>query len=106
MSNKFEKKDKCLYCEKPMEAVYRNKKFCSTKCRVYWGRENAKSKTTVSVINDAVKIIGKEAIPVAAVSSKKEQHELFKEGDPRQNTMAFYLKYDCYTYEELKNKKS
>ncbi len=25
-----------------MEAKYRNKKFCSVKCRVYFGRENPK----------------------------------------------------------------
>lgn len=40
--NKFEKRKTCLYCNCEMEAKYRNKKFCSDKCRVYHGRENKK----------------------------------------------------------------
>jgi hypothetical protein len=39
---KFDKKEICEYCEDKMEAKYRNKRFCSTKCRVYWNRENVK----------------------------------------------------------------
>lgn len=42
MANKFEKRTTCEYCEQPMEATNRNKRFCSDKCRVYWGRENQK----------------------------------------------------------------
>jgi hypothetical protein len=37
---KFDKKEICEYCEEKMKAIYRNKRFCSTKCRVYWNREN------------------------------------------------------------------
>ena len=37
---KFDKKEVCEYCEEKMKAIYRNKRFCSTKCRVYWNREN------------------------------------------------------------------
>ena len=40
MSNtKFEKRNKCQYCESDLDAKYRNKRFCSAKCRVYWNRE-------------------------------------------------------------------
>jgi hypothetical protein len=39
---KFDKKEICEYCEQKMEAKYRNKRFCSVKCRVYWNRENKK----------------------------------------------------------------
>jgi len=42
MVDKFKKSDKCLYCENQMDAVYRNKRFCSNKCRVYWNREKPK----------------------------------------------------------------
>ena len=41
---KFDKKEKCEYCEEKMTAVYRNKRFCSPKCRVYFNRENGKLK--------------------------------------------------------------
>jgi hypothetical protein len=37
---KFDKKEVCEYCEEKMDAVYRNKRFCSPRCRVYWNREN------------------------------------------------------------------
>jgi len=37
---KFDKKEACEYCEEKMEATYRNKRFCSARCRVYWNREN------------------------------------------------------------------
>jgi predicted nucleic acid-binding Zn ribbon protein len=37
---KFDKKEVCEYCEEKMNAIYRNKRFCSTKCRVYWNRAN------------------------------------------------------------------
>ena len=30
------------------------------------------------------------------------KHPLYKEGDPKEGSMAFYMKYDCYTYEERK----
>lgn len=54
MIDKFAKRDSCLYCEKQMEAVYRNKKFCSDKCRTYWNRENKKdtSKDIAPVITE------------------------------------------------------
>lgn len=32
------------------------------------------------------------------------RHPLYKDGDPRENTPAFYMKYDCLNYEELENK--
>ena len=37
---KFDKKEICEYCQENMEAKYRNKRFCSPRCRVYWNREN------------------------------------------------------------------
>lgn len=39
MKDKFAKNTHCLYCEEIMEAKYRNKKFCSDKCRIYFNRE-------------------------------------------------------------------
>jgi len=36
------------------------------------------------------------------VTIKAENHNA---GEPRENTMAFYNKYECYTWAEVKNKK-
>ena len=33
-----------------------------------------------------------------------KKHSLWKEGDPKENSMAFFLKYDCHNYSELKSK--
>ena len=47
---KFDKKEICEYCEEKMEAKYRNKRFCSVKCRVYWNRENKKPTQTEAIV--------------------------------------------------------
>lgn len=52
MIDKFAKREHCLYCEKKMEAKNRNKKFCSDKCRVYFGREKSKD-----ILNDISSVI-------------------------------------------------
>ena len=41
--DKFKKQTNCGYCGKEMDAKYRSKKFCSDKCRVYFGREDKKT---------------------------------------------------------------
>lgn len=46
MEDKFKKNTNCEYCEKEMEAKYRNKRFCSDKCRTYWNREQKVSNPT------------------------------------------------------------
>jgi len=39
MANKLDKRTNCEYCDKPLDAKYRSKKFCDDKCRIYWNRE-------------------------------------------------------------------
>ena len=51
---KFDKREICMYCEQKMEAKYRNKKFCSNKCRVYWNRENIKEQTIPTDTNTSI----------------------------------------------------
>lgn len=46
MKDKFAKRDTCEYCGKQMEAKYRNKRFCSDRCRTYFNREKPKVKIT------------------------------------------------------------
>lgn len=42
MIDKFKKNTNCAYCETEMEALYRSKRFCSDKCRVYYNRDEKK----------------------------------------------------------------
>ena len=37
-------------------------------------------------------------------SEMVNRHKLWKQGDPKENSGAFFLKYDCGTYNELENK--
>jgi len=68
MSNKFEKRDNCEYCENPMEAKYRNKRFCSDKCRIYWNREK-----------DAIKLM-EESFKESKEEMKKVANDIFEGG--------------------------
>ncbi len=43
---KFKKNTICGYCESNMESQRRSKIFCSSKCRVYFKRENKESGST------------------------------------------------------------
>ena len=54
--SKLDKKEMCEYCKEKMEAAYRNKRFCSTKCRVYWNRENVKFPTQETRQPDVTKL--------------------------------------------------
>lgn len=36
--------------------------------------------------------------------SGAEKHELWKQGDPKEGSGAFFMKYGCSTYDEIKNK--
>ena len=61
MEDKFKKNTTCLYCGENMEAKYRNKRFCSNKCRVYFKRESGE------------KIIVEKSAPKPAPNPSKEQ---------------------------------
>jgi hypothetical protein len=51
----IKKSEKCLYCGIEMESKTAKKKFCSTKCRVYWNRENPRK--GVSLFDETVNSI-------------------------------------------------
>jgi len=44
----IEKIKNCLYCGKEMESITAKKRFCSTKCRVYYNRIDANALRTHS----------------------------------------------------------
>lgn len=108
-----------------MEAKYRSKKFCSDKCRIYWNRENKKTpevnvKQSMGKMemlvpnNDRITLNGKK---IARNSDKKfvtvkftetkedreqsKKHPLYKEGDPSEGSMSFFLKYGVSSYDEI-----
>jgi hypothetical protein len=49
---KFEKRENCQYCGNEMTSKYRNKKFCSPKCRVYFSREEKEDVTEEAISED------------------------------------------------------
>ncbi len=110
-------KRKCLFkkCGAEFTPSKNKQVYCSTKCRTYAYRESLskinfekttkdcfdgkKNKTTVQVINEAAKNMGKTAV---AVNEATEKHPLWKEGDPKEGSIAFYKKYGVATYAEIK----
>ena len=61
----IKKSDTCLYCGEEMESQTAKKKFCSTKCRVYYNRELKTLKISEGIKEDekvADKVIKKETL--------------------------------------------
>ena len=108
MIDKFEKKKNCDYCGKDLEAKYRSKRFCNTKCRVYFSRENKDPKIGDIVnITQKVEIASIKKVNNATTVTLKEvkKHPLWKDGDQQEGSNSFYLKYGCWNYNELEQLK-
>jgi predicted nucleic acid-binding Zn ribbon protein len=67
--SKFDKNSHCEYCKKVMDSIYRNKRFCSDKCRVYNNREIGAKKNLSQISTKNVTDI-----------SKAEMWKLIKDG--------------------------
>lgn len=52
MVDKFEKRTNCEYCDKPLDAKYRSKRFCDDKCRIYWNREQKSTKILDDILDE------------------------------------------------------
>ena len=83
MIDKFAKREYCLYCEKPMEAKNRNKKFCSAKCRVYFGRENGRDIPEIVAPSKTLTILIKKT---EVKKAEKKQAENDVENDVKKTT--------------------
>lgn len=57
----------------------------------------AEEKTVAKTVEQPIK---KETILISEKNIGK--HIFWKEGDPKENTGAFYLKYGCSTYDQIK----
>lgn len=123
----------CLNCQKQIEQkdeTRRKKKFCDSNCRAsYHQKKNAGKKKYVRIETyqqleemnkKLVEQIEKSNLPplpkktnytqgIIKTVEKKEvekiRHRLFKEGDPPENTNAFFLRKGCFTYDELEKLK-
>lgn len=104
-----QKNTNCKYCNKPMDAKTTRKVFCSVKCKVYWHRDNEPKKDAPK--EEKVKL---EEEKKQLSEEKKDLSEVKKfpksnpKDDPKENSMAFFMKYGVMTYaesEKLKNKK-
>jgi len=115
----------CLQCQKELTHVEgrKQKSFCNVNCRnKYFYAQRSKlikeaqikvaennkpeNKAKIEAERNTAHNLGekhKHALPVPPEDCT-EKHPLWKEGDPKEGSMAFYLKYECYTYLELENK--
>lgn len=108
----IKKIENCQYCGEKMESKTAKKRFCSTKCRVYFNRE-PKSGGSVTVefkkldkIASNLDVSKSNADNVTYYHKKPVELTLNKqENEPREGTLRFYNKYGVATYAEL-NKNS
>jgi hypothetical protein len=64
----IKKSDTCLYCGEKMESQTAKKKFCSTKCRVYYNRE-LKVQSVSVIVNKPLENVEKKANKKAHVKT-------------------------------------
>lgn len=115
----------CLQCNQPLTHVEgrKQKSFCNVNCRnkYFYAKRSQLIKEAQAKIVENNKPKEKRRIekerntphdlgnkiqqPVSVEECVPEgKHPLWQEGDPKEKSMAFFLKYDCYSYEELENK--
>jgi hypothetical protein len=107
---------KCLECSKDLEQTVgkRAKQFCNSTCRSnYWQKakrkikENNKPENKKRILEERNKVSVKNLTPQINESDftiDTTKHPLWKENDPKENSGAFFMKYDCNNYDELENK--
>lgn len=118
----------CKYCNTPLpenETGRRPREFCDNKqkCRNLWHRKNKKEKSITIPIDQwkdiQAKLLennkpeNKEKIEEERKGVKNDVSKSVRQNpitqkeattEPKENTMAFYLKYDCYTLKEVEEK--
>lgn len=120
--------DKCKNCKKPLTHVEGRKKkqFCDGRCKQkhFYAEQRALVKKAKEYEEKEAgtppppKVIVKNLTkgtnttkPVTDPPDKSnmvidttKKHPLWKEGDPKENTPSFYMKYEVMDYEALKEK--
>lgn len=101
----------CKECGKVLEQIKgkRKREFCGSTCRSnFW----QKLKRKIAANNEPevkARILKtratKPTTPITKNPLTPDDTTPPPKGDPKEGSMAFFMKYDCYTYEELKNKK-
>ena len=82
-----------------MDAKTTRREFCSVKCKVYWHRDNEPKKDA-----SKEKRVPLEEQKKQLVEEKKDFSEVKNnpKDDPKENSMAFFIKYGVMTYAEIK----
>ena len=74
----IKKRETCLYCGEKMESVTAKKKFCSAKCKVYYGRELKRGTLDMPKVGDV-------AVNGIVTEGKQHNHSLTVTINPAQN---------------------
>lgn len=105
----IKKKENCEYCGEKMESKTAKKRFCCTKCRVYFSRELNPEKRIIIEFKKLDKIapnldVSKQKVDNVTYYHKKPVELTLnkQEDEPREGTLQFYNKYGVATYAELK----
>lgn len=67
------KKEKCKYCGSDLESKTTRKEFCSSKCRVYWNRDQKTVAVAPAPVANA-----KRAAPIKATIKETDRHPPLK----------------------------
>lgn len=65
----------------------------------------SESEAIVRHLQDNGSQVTTKGIIATVAPENTSKHPLWKENDPKEGSMGFYMKYDCYTYEELQKLK-
>lgn len=104
---------KCPVCKKEFDEYTgrRAKKFCSDACKVkFWNAKKkvkknnkAKNKAAIEAERETVSEVSKKA-EYPLTEKEVTRHKLWKEGDPREGSNGFFLKYGAFKYDEITKK--
>lgn len=71
----IKKRDNCLYCGDKMESKTAKKKFCSSKCRIYYKREKARGTLYVGKVDEIISSVN-NVQPAMVTERKQHNHSL------------------------------
>ena len=90
----IEEYDRLIATSKLVIALQANKKSESIKLDKYF-----------EVVNNTSNEVKQKVSNMLDKLDLENKHPLWKQGDPKEKSNAFYFKYGCFSYEELENLK-
>ena len=95
----------CEECTKEVTQTpgKRTKRFCNSTCRSnHWQKQKVLEKKAVNTIEESKPILPQKTVAQSELKIGVDLIE--KDKDPKENSMGFFLKYNCNTYLELQEK--